>query len=150
MSSYSTIRGNLRDDLQAVVDAGSSPVADLKYGHGRSDFAGFPAIRYYFDGVENELLAGGGAGSSYRRGYRFKIEIHQEKNAKDAEAAEDALGAAVDAVMDSLEANWNLGTANDMLNAPGSESIKQEQAEPGNTIIIPILVTARTIHSHAS
>ncbi len=142
MSSFSTQRTNLGTLLTACTT-----LADVKYGR-RTDFAGYPACRYFFDGVENELLAAGGGAATYRRGYRFRVEIHQEKNAKDAQKAEDALGAAVDEVMDALEDQWDLGNANDILNAPASETIKQEQSEAGNTIIIPILVTSRTLHSH--
>lgn len=149
-SSYSTIRTNLDTDLVALKTAAPIRIADVKYGHSRTDFTGYPAVRYYLDGVENELLSGGAGGSTYRRGYRWRIEIHQERNAKDAAEAEDALGAAVDAVMDSLESNWNLGSANDMMNTALSESIRQEQEAAGNTIIIPILATSRTIHSHSS
>lgn len=148
-STYSQIRTALGVELTELLTDSPVRIASVQYGR-RTDFSGYPAVRYFFDGVTNELLAGGGAGSVYRRGYRFRVEIHQERVAKDSAESEDALGAAVDAVMDKLEANWNLGAANDILNPPAADSIRQEQSEAGNTIIIPILVTSRTIHSHSS
>ena len=148
-SSYATIKGNLASDLAALKNAVGAKIADVVYGRSQQP-AGYPAVRYYLDGVENELLSGGGAGSSYRRGYRWRLEVLQERNAKDAAEAEDALGAAVDALMDSLESNWNLGSANDIMNPATSETVTQQQEAARNTIIIPILATTRTIHSHSS
>lgn len=143
MSSFSTIRTNLQTDLDAVVTGGT--ISCALFGR-RIDFTGFPAVRYYIDGISNELLAaGGGVSAQYRRGYVFRIDVCQQKETKSPEQAELDLGAAVDAVCDKLETNWNLGSAGDLLTAPESQQVVELETANGIMVIVPIIVSIRTL-----
>lgn len=101
----------------------------------------FPFCRYYLSGVSNQPIDN--KPSDYRT-YRFVVEIIQETTAKSVQDAEADCQDAADAVMDRLNANWQLGGNCDDMTIEPSTVLVQEFSW-GPSIVLPIFVSVRTL-----
>ena len=101
----------------------------------------FPFCRYFLSGIANEPFDN--QPSNYRT-YRFIVEVIQEVTNKPKADAEADFQDAVDAVLDRLNANWQLsGNCDDMVIDPGS--VLYQEPSWGPSLILPISVSVKTM-----
>jgi hypothetical protein len=104
-------------------------------------FSGFPACRFYLAGVSDELQDNA---PTYLRTYKFAVEVFQETTVKTKANAEADWQDAVDAVMDKLNAQWNLsGNAEDSKMEMGN--VAQVETPQGPAVFIQIILSVRTL-----
>src|SRR4051812_20496907 len=99
-NAVSAIRTALSTHLTAVTQ-----LKQVKIGRDADHSQGFPFARFYLVGVESQAVDN--APTDYRT-YRFQIDVIQETTNKSRLDAEADFEDAVDAVLDKLNAKWQL------------------------------------------
>lgn len=139
-NALSTIRAALLTHLTAVTE-----LQDVQSGRSVTP-SGYPFARFYLAGVGNELLTNQPANF---RSYRFAIDIVQEIANKDRDDAEADFQDAVDAVMDKLNAQWQVKDGSNIATVDVSQveggNVQQVEINGGPAVILTIQFTARSL-----
>lgn len=110
-------------------------------GRSANPSGGFPFCRFYLVGIASEQADN--KPSDYRT-YRYAIEIMQEISNKTKQTAEEDFEDAIDAVLDRLNANWQLGNNADQTEIDVS-SVVQMEANTGPCAVLTIFFSVKTL-----
>ena len=122
-----------------------SAVAELqqvKIGRDGDHDGGFPFCRVFLVGVENPVEDT----KSYLRKYRFLIEVIQETTAKSKRDAELDWQAACDAVLGTLQQNWQLGAAGVQNSVVEQSAVRTAEINGGPMVAMQITLAVETLH----
>lgn len=112
---------------------------DVKRGH-KIAFAGYPALRYYFQ-ISNEVL---GDQKNKWRTYIFKADLIYMIGKMDKDTAEQILEDAMEAVLNVIDADYTLGGYADNSDI-STDPIREIDSPYGNALLLPITIQAQVL-----
>jgi len=135
---------NAASAIRSALDTALSAVTQVKSVESgkTSDFAGFPAVRYFLSGIENNQED---TNSDYRT-YQYTVDIITPVSSNGVSVAtwEADLQDAIDAVMDKLGAEWTLsGNADNVTMQPSPVRVEEFPFGPAN--VLTLTVNVRTL-----
>ena len=133
--SASAIRSALSTKLGEVAELKSVAI-----GRTFNFSAGFPACRHYLVGIASEPVDN--MPSDYRT-YQFAIDVVQQYTAQAVATAEANFQDAVDAVLDKLNSQWNLGGVDNSVIE--QSPVTYEDGPQGPTLYCSIIFQARVL-----
>lgn len=140
-NSVSSIRTALNTHLSAV-----SQLKQVKIGRDFDVSGGFPFCRFYLIGASSEAVTN--QPSDYRT-YRFAIDIFQEVSAKTKADAEADFEDAVDAVLDKLNAQWQIKDGSNVATVDnsviGSSFVVQTEPPFGPAVYLQLILECKTL-----
>lgn len=134
-SPISTIRSSLSTKLGEV-----SQLKSVAIGRTFDFSAGFPACRHYLVGIASEPVDN--MPSDYRT-YQFAIDVVQQQTAQAVATAEANFQDAIDAVLDKLNAEWDLGGVDNSVIE--QTPVTHEDGPQGPTLYCSILFQAKVL-----
>lgn len=142
-NSVSSIRTALNTHLSAVTQ-----LKQVKIGRDLDASSGFPFCRFYLVGVTNETIDNRTTGTDWRS-YRFAVDIFQEVNAASKADAEAYFEDAVDAVMDKLNAQWQVKDGSNVATVDSSviqsSFVTLAEAPQGPAVYLQLIVECKTL-----
>jgi hypothetical protein len=140
-NSASSIRTTLSTHLSAVTQ-----LKQVKVGRDLDTSLGFPYCRFYLVGVSSEQFDNR---PSDFRSYRFAVDVFQEVNAASKADAEAYFEDAVDAVMDKLNAQWQVKDGSNVATVDTSviqsSFVVLTEAPQGPAVYLQLIVECKTL-----